>query len=116
MMVMPPDYTHRQRLAKRKSAGHRKKMLIAVIAILCAGIANFAMHRAFLESDDPLVQAMLRPIRDRAGRHVTYAIEFLVLVAALLLANRNWFAGLLLYGLYTLLNTLAFNWISNRPR
>ena len=31
-------------------------MLIAIIAIFCAGVGNFAMHRAFMECDDPLVQ------------------------------------------------------------
>jgi len=91
-------------------------MLVAIIAIFCAGIANFAMHRAFMESDDPLVQTMIRPFIDRAGPWVSYAFEFMLLVGAMLLANRNWFAGLLLYGLYTMVNAMAFSWIRNRPR
>ena len=91
-------------------------MLVAFIAIFCAGVANFAMHRAFVESDDPLVQAMIRPFLDKVGPWVTYGFEFILLLGALLLAQRNWFAGLLLYGLYTLFNAMAFNWIRNRPR
>lgn len=91
-------------------------MIVAFIAIFCAGIANFAMHRAFVESDDPLVQQMIRPFVERMGPWFTYAIEFMLLVGALLLASRNWFAGLLLYGLYTMLNGMAFSWIRNRPR
>jgi hypothetical protein len=91
-------------------------MVIALIAIFCAGIANFAMHRAFMESEDPLVQAMIRPFVDRVGPYFTYAVEFTLLLGALLLADRNWFAGLLLYGLYTMFNAMAFSWIKNRPR
>lgn len=91
-------------------------MIIALIAIFCAGIANFAMHRAFMESDDPLVQAMIGPFVDRVGPYFTYAVEFALLLGALILANRNWFAGLLLYGLYTMFNAMAFSWIKNRPR
>jgi hypothetical protein len=91
-------------------------MIVAFIAIFFAGIANFAMHRAFVESDDPMVQAMIRPFLDRVGPWVTYGIEFTLLLGALLLAERNWFAGLLLYGLYTMMNAMAFSWITNRPR
>ena len=91
-------------------------MVIAFIAIFLAGIANFAMHRAFVESDDPLVQAMIRPFLDKAGPWVTYAFEFILLLGALMLAQRNWFAGLLLYGLYTMFNAMAYSWIQNRPR
>lgn len=91
-------------------------MIIAFIAIFCAGIANFAMHRAFVESDDPLVQAMIRPFVEKTGPWLTYAFEFILLLGALMLAERNWFAGLLLYGLYSMFNAMAFSWIRNRPR
>jgi DNA-binding MltR family transcriptional regulator len=91
-------------------------MFIAIIAILLAGIANFAMHRAFVESDDPVVQAMIRPFLDRMGPYFTYGIEFIMLFGALVLAQRSWFAGLALYGLYTIFNAAAFAWITNRPK
>ena len=91
-------------------------MIVAVIAIFCAGIANFAMHRAFMESDDPMVQAMIRPFVERVGPWTSYGFEFILLLGALMLADRNWFAGLLLYGLYTMVNAMAFSWIRNRPR
>ena len=91
-------------------------MLIAIIAIFCAGIGNFAMHRAFMESDDPLIQQMVRPLTERAGPNITYVFEFLLLVGALAVATRNWFTGLLLYGLYTIFNAMAFSWIMQRPR
>ena len=38
-------------------------MLIALIAILLAGTANFAMHRWMLESGHPVVEAATGPLR-----------------------------------------------------
>ena len=61
-------------------------MVIALVAIFFAGIANFAMHRAFMESDDPLIQQMVKPLSDKAGPHITYVFEFLLLVGAMAIA------------------------------
>ena len=91
-------------------------MLIAIIAIFCAGIGNFAMHRAFMESDDPLIQQMVKPLADKVGPTNTYVLEFLLLVGAMAIVTRNWFAALMLYGLYTIFNAMAFSWIMQRPR
>ena len=91
-------------------------MWIALIVIFGAGVANFAMHRAFMESDDPLIQQMVRPLADKVGPNITYVFEYLLLVGAMAIATRNWFTGMLLYGLYTIFNTLAFNWVMRRPK
>lgn len=91
-------------------------MWIAIIAIFGAGIGNFAMHRAFLECDDPMVRQMMRPLAAKAGPYITYVFEYLLLVGAMAIATRNWFTGLVLYGLYTVFNAMAFSWIMNRPR
>lgn len=91
-------------------------MFIAMAAIFLAGIGNFAMHRAFMECDDPLVQQVVRPLAAKVGPYVTYVFEFLLLVGALAIATRSWFAALILYGLYTVFNAMAFSWIMNRPR
>lgn len=91
-------------------------MIIAIIAIFCAGIGNFAMHRAFMESDDPLIQQMVQPLTSKAGPYITYVFEFLLLVGAMALATRGWFAAMMLYGLYTIFNAMAFSWVMNRPR
>jgi hypothetical protein len=115
-MVMRRVYRRTRALAIVRRPRHSKQMFIALFAIFCAGIANFAMHRAFVESDDPLVQAMIRPFLDKVGPWVTYGFEFVLLLGALMLAQRNWFAGLMLYGLYTVFNAMAFSWIRNRPR
>ena len=91
-------------------------MWIAIIAIFCAGVGNFAMHRAFIESDDPLVQEIVRPLIRKVGPHTTYVFEFLLLVGAMAIATRTWFTGLMLYGLYTIFGTLTFSWIMHRPK
>lgn len=89
-------------------------MVIALIAIFCAGVGNFAMHRAFMESDDPLIQQMVKPLADKAGPHITYIFEFLLLVGAMAITTRGWFTALMLYGLYTMFNAMAFSWIMQR--
>jgi hypothetical protein len=95
---------------------HSGAMVIALIAIFCAGTLNFAMHRAFLESDDPMIASVARPLAERIGPHTTYIFEFLLLVGAMALATRSWTAALFSYGAYTVFNTTAFAWIMNRPR
>jgi hypothetical protein len=91
-------------------------MIIAIIAIFCAGVGNFAMHRAFMESDDPLIQQMIKPMTSKGGPYITYILEYLLLIGAMALATRGWFAALMLYGLYTIFNAMAFSWVMNRPR
>jgi hypothetical protein len=115
-MVITRVYRGAWSLAIGPALRHSKDMIVAIIAIFIAGAANFAMHRAFMESDDPLVQSMIRPFVERVGPWVSYAFEFMLLVGAMALASRNWFAGLLLYGLYTMVNVMAFSWIRGRPR
>lgn len=91
-------------------------MAIALIAIFFAGIANFALHRAMVESDDPVIVAALKPFRDKLGPYATYSVEYLFLVAALTLTGQHWFSGLMIYGIYTALNFAAYSMIHNRPR
>lgn len=86
-------------------------MTIALIAIFLAGIANFAMHRWILESGHAIVEQATAPIRRLLGRHATYVFEFALLILALTLAQRQWFAPLLLYGAYTALNAATIAWL-----
>ncbi len=79
-------------------------MLIATIAILLAGIGNFAMHRWMLESGHPMVEAATGPIRRALGSNATYVIEFAILLAMLVWAQSRWFPPMMLYGVYTALN------------
>jgi len=32
------------------------------------------------------------------------------------IATHNWFTAMLIYGLYTIFNAMAFSWIMHRPR
>jgi hypothetical protein len=115
-MVMMCVYRRCAPLAIGGRLRHGWDMIIALIAIFCAGTLNFAMHRAFLESDDPLIAQVARPLAERLGPHTTYIFEFLLLVGAMALATRSWSAALLSYGAYTIFNAAAFAWIMNRPQ
>jgi hypothetical protein len=86
-------------------------MLIAMIAILIAGTANFAMHRWMLESGHPLVELATGAVRRALGRYATYVFEFALLLGALLLAERSWFIALCLYGVYTAMNVATVGWL-----
>jgi hypothetical protein len=86
-------------------------MTIALIAIFLAGIGNFAMHRWLIEGGHPLVTAAIAPLQRAFGRHVTYGLEFFLLLGAMLLSTRSWFVALCLYGVYTALNAATIAWL-----
>ena len=83
-------------------------MTLSLFFIAIMGTVNFFLHRAMLESDNPLVQEALGPMRRTFGRHATYALEFLILLFALMLAGSHPITALLLYGLYTLMDVFAY--------
>lgn len=86
-------------------------MIIETGAIFGAGVANFAMHRWILESDNPLVQAATLPVTRALGRQATYVLEFALLIGALWLAQERGIVALTLYGIYTALNAATVAWI-----
>ncbi len=87
-----------------------------MIFVFLAGIGNFAMHRALMESRDPIVRAAVQPMLRATGRYTSYIVEFVLLVLALGF-SRGWPVGALaLYGLYTMVNALVFGLLTNRPR
>ena len=76
---------------------------MALIVIFIFGICYFAVHRAVMESGHPL----LGKLAFRAGgwgRRLAFASEFLILLAALALANLGWPGIVWAYGVYTALN------------
>ncbi|MFZ9394643.1 MAG: hypothetical protein ACO25F_01110 [Erythrobacter sp.] len=79
-------------------------MAIAVIFLL--GIGNFALHRAVLESRHPLLGQMPWFVNVMGGK-LTLLTEFLVLLAALLLAANGWPGLAWAYLAYSGLNALA---------
>ena len=79
-------------------------MLVGLV-FLC-GIANFAMHKAVLESGHPMLHSMLRAFY-RGQFPISMALEFAVLSVALLLASHNSGFAVSAYAIYTAFNALA---------
>jgi hypothetical protein len=79
---------------------------MAIWAIFLLGIGNFAMHKAVLESGHPLLGRMPWFFHMLGGK-VTLATEFLLLLAAMLLAWQGWPAAAWAYFVYTLLNAVS---------
>ncbi len=78
-----------------------------LIACFFLGIGNFAMHKAVVESGHPFVEDTKLYFGRHFGRHGSYALEFVILLGAMLLAYEGtvWIA--LAYIGYTFMNGLA---------
>ncbi len=81
-------------------------MNLAVAVILILGVGNFALHRAVLESRHPMIGQMPGFVQTLGGR-LSLVAEFLVLLAALLLAANGWPGLAWAYLAYTVLNGIA---------
>ena len=86
----------------------------SLIVIFALGIANFTLHRAVLESGNPIVE-QLPSVISVLGARLTLVAEFLLLLAALLLAANGWSGLVWAYLAYSLLNSVtAWLILSNR--
>ena len=81
-------------------------MNFAVAIILLLGIGNFALHRAVLESGHPMIGQMPGFVQTLGGR-LSLVAEFLVLLAASLLAANGWPMLAWAYLGYSALNAFA---------
>ena len=79
-------------------------MLFVVLTFLL-GVGNFAMHKAVLESRHPMLAQM--PWMGLMGGRFSLALEFLLLVGALLLAASGHPAWGWAYFGYSVLNGIA---------
>jgi len=79
---------------------------MALVFIFLMGIGNFALHKAVLEGGHPLL-GQIPWIVHKLGGRITLVTEFLVLLAALLLAARGWPGLAWAYLAYTGLNAIA---------
>ena len=79
---------------------------MALVFIFLMGIGNFALHKAGLEGGHPLIGQMPWIVYKLGGR-ITLVTEFLVLLAALLLAANGWPGLAWAYLAYTGLNAIA---------
>lgn len=87
---------------------------LPLLLLFIMGVANFALHKAMLESGDPIITEAVGPLLRLGGPYLTYAMEFALLLLAFLLAEAHPRAALLLYGVYTMVNALGWNWIRQR--
>ncbi|WP_427966136.1 hypothetical protein [Altererythrobacter sp.] len=79
---------------------------MAILFIFFLGIGNFALHKAVLESGHPLLGQMPWFVHMLGGR-LTMITEFLVLLAAMLLAYGGWPGLVWAYLAYSALNAVA---------
>ena len=91
----------RTTLANRPMKPHNHSMAIIVIFIL--GVANFALHRAVMESHHPLV-GQISWFTTTGGRKIALGLEFAILLAAMLLAGNGWPGIAWGYAIYSVLN------------
>ncbi|MBC7987573.1 MAG: hypothetical protein H7X93_13045 [Sphingomonadaceae bacterium] len=94
------------RLAGRGRMGYVAPMPLVLVFLM--GIANFALYRAVMESDHPVLAELSGKIRTWLGPWGLYALEAVVLVAALWFARQGSVAAALLYGLYLAANIGSF--------
>ncbi|WP_390584671.1 hypothetical protein [Erythrobacter sp. MTPC3] len=81
-------------------------MPITVLALFVLGIGNFALHKAVLESDHPMM-SQFAPLTRFMGGKLTLVVEFGILVAAMIMVANGWPGLLWGYVIYTALNAVS---------
>lgn len=79
---------------------------MAIVALFLLGIANFAMHKAVLESGHPLLGRTSWFVHMLGGR-TSLAVEFLMLLGAMLMVDAGSPGWAWLYAGYSLVNGLS---------
>lgn len=77
-----------------------------VVFVFMLGVANFALHKAVLESGHPLLGRLPWYVHMLGGR-LTLPTEFIVLLAAMLLTSTGWAGANWIYLGYTALNGIS---------
>ena len=87
-----------------------------ILIIFICGIANFAMHKAMMESNHPMISEARTSFSKFLGPYGSYILEFIMLAAALIFANMGMLTAMIFYCVYTLANG-AGAWVlfSNKP-
>lgn len=81
-------------------------MILSLFVIFLLGIGNFALHSAVLLSGHTLLGEMPRLFEALGGR-LTLVVEFVVLLAAMLLAANGWPGLVWVYAGYSAFNALS---------
>lgn len=79
-----------------------------LILVFLMGIANFAIYRALMESDHPVLREIARRISATIGAWGLYALEAVVLVVALWFAREGSMTAAIFYGVYLAANIGSF--------
>lgn len=79
---------------------------MAILIIFLLGIGNFALHRAIMDSGHPLLDQLPWFYHALSSR-LSLVVEFLMLLAGLLLASEGIAWGALGYLAYSLLNAIS---------
>ena len=79
---------------------------MAIMLIFFLGIGNFALHKAVMESGHPML-GQVSWFANRKGRRIAFALEFIVLLVAMLLAANGWPGLAWGYLIYTGLNAIS---------
>ena len=87
-------------------SGIIRGVIFGLVVIFLLGIGNFALHTAVLDSGHPLIGQMPGFVKLLGGR-LTLISEFLVLLAAMLLAANGWAGLVWAYAGYSALNALS---------
>ncbi|WP_235913351.1 hypothetical protein [Croceibacterium salegens] len=80
--------------------------MLPVLIVFALGVANFALHKAVLESGHPMLKQMPWTGRGMGGR-ATLVMEFIVLLGALLLAATGFTGWGWVYAGYTAMNAFG---------
>lgn len=76
---------------------------MVLIVLFLLGIANFAMHKAVLESGHPMVER-IGWMRPRSPVPISLVMEFAILLSTLLFVANGWPGLALVYAIYSALN------------
>jgi hypothetical protein len=79
---------------------------MAIIMLFALGVANFAMHKAVLESGHPMVERTTVWFGLMGGR-LGFAVEFIVLLGAMLMVDSGMVGWAWAYFAYSVLNALS---------
>ena len=80
------------------------------------GVANFALHAAVADSGHPFVEDTKRYFGPYFGKYASYALEIVILSAAMMFANWGSTTMVFVYFGYTALNGVAaWMLLSGRP-
>lgn len=93
-------------LAAWTRIGYAWRMPLVLVFLM--GIVNFAIYRAVMESDHPVLAELSGRIKAWLGPWGLYALEAVVLVAALYFARQGSMTAALLYGVYLAANIGSF--------